>query len=284
MRSRWALAAALTITAACSWDWDGFDPRLSESGAGAGTGAAGGAASGSGANASSSTTGGASTVDSYRDTVLSDGPVGYWRFGEPTSATTALDETSSHPGAYLGGVILGEPGALAGDANTAARFDGIDDQVDFGDAFDFPDVTPFSVEAWVAPDLTQPQTYGMICAKQLDALDGFELGIEASNQTLFFGREATGVASDPVVAPLAFGRFSHVVGTFDGISLRIYVNAVQMDLVASPFVLPDTSAAFIAGTSYETSELFAGVIDELAVYDKALTQERIQAHYMAGAR
>jgi hypothetical protein len=57
--------------------------------------------------------------------VLADSPVGYWRFGETLGSTVAVDETGQgSDGAYLQAVTLGVPGALATDANTAARFDG----------------------------------------------------------------------------------------------------------------------------------------------------------------
>jgi hypothetical protein len=42
------------------------------------------------------------------------------------------------------------------------------------------------------------------------------------------------------------------------------------------------TASFMVGNSYGTSENYAGVIDELAVYDKALSTSRIIAHYFAG--
>ena len=55
----------------------------------------------------------------YRAAVLADSPLAYWRLGE-TSGTVAHDETGNgHDGTYVGGVTLGQPGALTGDANTA---------------------------------------------------------------------------------------------------------------------------------------------------------------------
>src|SRR5215216_3175344 len=77
---------------------------------------------------------------SYRDEVLADSTAGYWRLGE--TGTTAADETANaNPGSYLGGATRGVQGALAGDLNTAARFDGSDDRVNMGDPgsglFDF---------------------------------------------------------------------------------------------------------------------------------------------------
>ena len=67
-------------------------------------------------------------VGSYRDEVLADGPVGYWRLGE-SGGTTAASETGTNPGIYMNGVTLGRPGAITGDPSSAAGLDGIDDTV-----------------------------------------------------------------------------------------------------------------------------------------------------------
>ena len=60
----------------------------------------------------------------YRAAVMSDAPRAYWRLGE-TSGLVAADQTSNGiSGSYLNGVVLGRPGAVAGDPNTAVALDG----------------------------------------------------------------------------------------------------------------------------------------------------------------
>src|SRR4051794_15418663 len=63
----------------------------------------------------------------YAQTVTgTPGLLSYWRLGE-RSGTVAADVTGRAPGTYLGGVGLGARGALS--ADTAARFDGVDDEL-----------------------------------------------------------------------------------------------------------------------------------------------------------
>src|SRR5207245_2849368 len=60
----------------------------------------------------------------YAGTVLNDNPLGYWRLGEP-GGTTLVDATSNHlDGSYSGTPTLGVTGALTGDPDTAASFNG----------------------------------------------------------------------------------------------------------------------------------------------------------------
>ena len=65
----------------------------------------------------------------YADTILgTSGLQSYWRLGEAPGAAAAADATGTAQGSYAGGVALGARGALPLDPDTAARFDGTDDE------------------------------------------------------------------------------------------------------------------------------------------------------------
>src|SRR5262249_24795507 len=93
---------------------------------------------------------------SYRNQVLLDKPLGYWRFNE-SAGLKALNEVADGAiGQYQGSFGLGQPGALSSDpSNKAARFDGNRDmfegRVDFLDNFGFEGTHPFTLEVWMAP-------------------------------------------------------------------------------------------------------------------------------------
>ena len=63
----------------------------------------------------------------YRSAVLADDPAGYWRLGE--SEWGAATAVVGSPGAYTGGVTLAVEGALPGDPDPAAEFDGTSGEV-----------------------------------------------------------------------------------------------------------------------------------------------------------
>jgi len=52
-------------------------------------------------------------------------PTAWWRLGEASGATAAVDSQGGYDGAYVGAVLLEEVGAKAGDPDTAALFDGL---------------------------------------------------------------------------------------------------------------------------------------------------------------
>ncbi len=86
----------------------------------------------------------------YAATVLGQNPAGYWRFGESSGTIAADSSPSLDGGTYTGGVTLGQPGAIIGDSNTAATFDGSTGY--FSSGVLQPSPTTFSAEALVQDD------------------------------------------------------------------------------------------------------------------------------------
>lgn len=90
----------------------------------------------------------------YREAVLAKNPVAYWRLGESTG-TVAADETGNgHDGTYVGNPVLGQPGAISDDPNSAVQFTGAS-YVEIPTSPDFSQPTSgngLTVEAWMRPD------------------------------------------------------------------------------------------------------------------------------------
>src|SRR5438874_13602683 len=64
----------------------------------------------------------ASAGAGYSAVVLADTPLGYWRLGESDASQPAKDASGNgYDGTYNGGVTVGQPGAINGDADTAVR-------------------------------------------------------------------------------------------------------------------------------------------------------------------
>src|SRR5581483_3975919 len=85
----------------------------------------------------------------YRTAILGDNPTGYWRLDE-ASGTAALDQTGNHPGSYESSPTLAQPGALSGDTDTSATFNGTSQDMAVPYAASL-NGSAFSVETWVYP-------------------------------------------------------------------------------------------------------------------------------------
>ena len=220
---------------------------------------------------------------------MSDSPRAYWRLGE-TSGTSAWDDLrGSAIGAYQHGVALGQPGALAGDADLAAGFDGGDDQVGLGDppdgSLDFGQ-GDFSIEAWVkatANDeraVVSKRPYGTaVPFWQLTVTDdGSQAGRVRVNVS-------DGAASIQVYGPAVRvdnGSWHHVVVVFDrDAGITIHVDGAGL---TTPATVPgDLSNAgeLLIGKSAGYPP-FKGDVDEVALYPGVLGADRVAAHYDRG--
>src|SRR6185436_14889938 len=78
-------------------------------------------------------------------------------------------------------------------------------------------------------------------------------------------------------AALALNAWSHLATTYDGSTLRLYVNGTQVASQAASGSLTVSTGALKIGGNAIWPEWFAGRIDEVRVYNRALTAAEIQA-------
>jgi hypothetical protein len=95
------------------------------------------------------------------------------------------------------------------------------------------------------------------------------------------GGGATGYILTGPTVPL--NTWTHMAVSFDGSTLRLYVNGAQAASMAATYVVNPTAAFGIGALDYSGTwgDFFTGQIDEAALYGTALSASRIQAHYEA---
>jgi hypothetical protein len=204
---------------------------------------------------------------SYTETVLVDHPLSYWRLGE-TSGTYAHDQMSSaEPGTYTN-VTVGQPGATA-DGDTSIQTSG-GGYVDIADAYRFTGNVPFSLEAWVRP--TTSTVFGPIIEKTSStqtATYGYLL--ELDNGAPWMVRYVANVDGLAKSTSLVGLKWAHVITTYDGQQIKIYVNGgIKAQATTSSPMSSDFGNLRLGGLD--------GLLDEVAIYDHVLPGDGILAH------
>ncbi|MBV9255348.1 MAG: hypothetical protein JO054_14040, partial [Actinobacteria bacterium] len=234
--------------------------------------------------ASHTATGTASNpAPTYAPNVLADAPQGYWRLGE-TSGTTAADASGNgHTGTYVASPTLSQTGAISGDTDKAAKFNGTTQQVTTTGVSSFTGVSPFSLEAWVKPAATDA-SFRRILSKESGGSPntGYRLWVH-SGQVGFERQSSTVTNSLVTSSTIPTTSFTHVVATFDGATMAIYLNGAL-----SASLKPATVASLSTTTpTFDIAQgaagWFSGTVDEAAVYDHLLTPGRIATHYAVGS-
>ena len=226
-----------------------------------------------------------------RQAVLDDGPVGYWRLGE-ASGTNANDETANNKdGTYNGSPPLGAAGAV-GDGDTAVTI-AVGDNVNMGDEFDFANTVSFTFEAWIYPT-TIDTTYHRIVSKKdpndpngsqgwviwlHDLAPGYQLGfqryLDCANQAVLVSN-----------VEIELNEWSHLMATFDGTDMKLYLNGVliKTQTYGSALSMTGNTEDFKLGESANGGSNFIGRIDEAAVYSSALGATVAGQRYRDGLR
>jgi hypothetical protein len=216
---------------------------------------------------------------SYRDVVIADSPVAYWRLDD--TGTTALDQMGHDNGTYSGTCTHGAAGALAGDPDTALELDGMTCQVVIPDTMNLLEFTgrkPYSVEAWMS-DADVTMGYRVVFAKELrmmSPIDGYALVDSATG--VYFERAVGSAAPTTAHTAHANNTYVYLVGVYDGSAFELYIDGSVGQPYPDTASMPTYTADALIGADLN-GDHFVGSIDEVAVYGYALTAQQIATHY-----
>ncbi|SDF27038.1 PKD domain-containing protein [Blastococcus aurantiacus] len=218
----------------------------------------------------------------YSEAVLADGASHYWRLGE--TAGDALDFAGTADLEVGSGVTRGIAGAVVGDADSAAAFDGSGEgRASTRTRAPGPDL--FSVETWFRTTSTAGGKiigYGNRSSGNSSNYDR-HLYMDESGR-LSFGVWTGAMSIVQSGTGLNDGRWHHVVGSLSPAGLALYVDGqpvAQRDDVRAG----EAYEGFwrIGGDStWAGANYFAGDLDDVAVYPAALPAGTVAEHWRLG--
>jgi hypothetical protein len=166
-----------------------------------------------------------------------------------------------------------------GNTNSAYSFDGVDDYIDCGFSNIFQITDSITISAWVKHNTGSPGIWEDMVMKgntaygfQFYSTDGyftFHLRIGGVWKNLSSG-----------IKPVA-GTWYHIVGTYDGISQRVYVNGVSRNEVALSGQIETNNYPLTMGFKVAGDNSYLnGAIDDVRIYNRALTESEVWALYV----
>ncbi|RLJ07123.1 MAG: hypothetical protein DRP16_04045, partial [Candidatus Aenigmatarchaeota archaeon] len=204
------------------------------------------------------------------------GLVGSWHFNEG-SGTLAKDSS----GYRNDGTLVNGPQWVDGKFGKALQFDGVNDYVEVPYDPSLHGFSAFSMGAWIYVNSYQDD-YAIILNTETE----YEFGI-APDGTLQWAIHNTNPGwtwiNTGYVVPLQ--QWIHIMITYDGSTIRTYVNGDEVhSRTGSGSIADDGNPVIIGWRGDKGNSPFNGAIDEVRIYNRALTQEEIKDLYDAKAR
>ena len=202
------------------------------------------------------------------------------------NGTLVLDDTGNE---HNGTCVNMEDGDwVVGKLNNCLTFDGVNEHVDLGDTYNYEYNEPFSVEFW----MNTTAASGTLVSRKLSGGTGrgWAVGINLGNAYMELRRLSTNrIQVDTTGQTLGDGSWHHVVFTYDGSysasGVTIYVDGSP----SATSTTHDSLTGSIANTatmqfaSLSNTDHFAGRLDEIVIYDEAISSLIVTSRYNGGA-
>lgn len=231
-------------------------------------------------------------LDKLQSTGLLDGLAGYWKLDESTGTNFADASPLGN-----NGVILGYPPSQSpwtnGLSGRSVRFRGTAARA-VGKVADYPKATnALTVSAWVLVD--SRALWGTV-AKNWSSTGGqFQFGLrEAAGDLDVSIRTTSGIVNVREGIPIATGVWQHVSFTADGSTLSLFRNGVLVGRTnyQGSLVQGSTPALGIGarlsdaaiGTDTATPGQWNGRLDEVAIWNRSLSEDELGVIVQAGTR
>ncbi|MCK5083368.1 MAG: SBBP repeat-containing protein, partial [Candidatus Omnitrophica bacterium] len=197
--------------------------------------------------------------------------IAHWKFDEGIGPMAADSSGNANNG------TLSAPTWTTGKSGNALNFDGIDDYVGVSDSPSLDLTDKITLTAWIYPTAIKTQ---QIIRKGTEVYAPYSLSLSATNDFVF-SLNIDGEWLQARQSGYLINRWTHLAGTFDGTTMKLYVDGILEDSLTVPstaVTLNTTANSLRIGSRLGLpADTFSGVIDEVKIYNYALTAAMIQA-------
>ena len=206
----------------------------------------------------------------------STSPDAYWPLDEP--AGTVTDRDSAFDLTAGGSVQRGVAGAVA-EGRTAVRVDGTTGSL--SRATNVSALTDnFSAELWLRTDA--PPAALATVLRNGDGANGWGIGVDTAGNAVALYETANVTTTLATAKNVADGLWHHVALVRSAGTTTVYVDKTAYSVTNSTTAPGTPGAATSLGRESAAGGYFSGDLDEVAVFDAAMSSTTVGSHYDAG--
>jgi hypothetical protein len=197
--------------------------------------------------------------------------VGYWKADEG-SGTVLVDSS----GAGNSGTINLTPTWVTGHLGLGIRF-GASAYVTVPSVASLNMTGAVTIAAWIRPEATATAYTQCLIKKGSNTVGAYDIGLSPVGKVFVRLNNSTTFRVDSATSYPTNGTWMHVAATYDGTTIRLYVNGVLERSVAGPAAMTSNTLALGIGATADAVGKYKGAIDEARIYNGALSASDIQA-------
>jgi len=196
------------------------------------------------------------------------GLVGYWKFDEG-NGTIAFDSSSNDNH----GLLMNGPTWVSGRYGTALSLNGTS-YVNCGSERILDITDAITIEAWIYKRSNSLKG-GTILWKDNYVLMGEGGGISGFRVVW---SDHTQTNLEDFTVPL--NEWVHYVATYDGSYMRVYLNGTLLQETYANKKIAVSSTDLVIGSDLVYHQGFNGIVDDVQLYNRALSEEEVLAHFL----
>lgn len=201
------------------------------------------------------------------------GPVGWWKLDDGTG-NSAADSS----GAGNTGTLVNNPTWSGGVLGGGMNFNGSNQRVSIPDNNSLDLTNQITIAAWIKPG--KKDTQYPIKKARSDSINGYELSLSSSGKVFVrFNQASSDNAyrlNSTTSYPIDGNTWMHVAATYDGTTLKLYINGVLDASMNAAVTIANNAIPLSLGSDDQNVAPFQGGLDDVRIYNRALSAAEIQ--------
>jgi len=219
----------------------------------------------------------------FPNLVYAQNLVGYWKFDEGSGSSAADSSDNLNIGTLIN---MESTDWVDGKFGKALAFDGVNEYISIPDSATLNPTSAITIETWIK--LSSKSAWDTVLSKpyttESSPYQQYSLSLDSTGDKIGFELTTGGLRSEvwSTTSPVT-GTWYHFIGVYNGTHMSVYLDGVKENSIVKTGNINNYGMDLSIGR-YEPStvEYFNGIIDEVRIYDYALTDEDVEDRYNQG--